>query len=192
MALIALVGIICNAVVASLRFSLQTEAIPRGRSFNAPQCCEDMTYWHALDFFAPFGDIPSMASTEMRFARSFSVKTSRILLHPARLARRTLYSPFPTTRNSLSYRSAVSSRDLATAPAKGIVTSRVIPISRINFLPWARSHGRWKTPTQRTFVLAMSVHPFLFLEMITRFLLMSFVRFLSALPSRPMRCAEET
>lgn len=29
-------------------------------------------------------------------------------------------------------------------------------------------------------------------EMITRFLLMSFVRFLSALPSRPMRCVEET
>jgi hypothetical protein len=131
-------------------------------------------------------------STEMGFARSFSVKTSRTLLHPARLTRRTLYPPFPTTRNSLSYSSAVSSQDLATAPAKGIVTSRMIPISRINFLPWARSRGRRKTPTQRTLVLVMSVHPFLFLEMITRFLLMSFVRFLSALPSRPMRCAEET
>jgi len=49
----------------------------------------------------------------MRFARYFSVKTSRILLHPTGLTRRTLYPPSPTIRNSLSIRTQSAHKTLS-------------------------------------------------------------------------------
>lgn len=161
-------------------------------SLRARVCYEDLTYCYAPELLAPIRHIPLTASTELSLARYISVKTSRTLLHPAHFSWRDVASTLSSHQILASPKSAVSSQNYAVAPAKGIVTPRVTPISRINFLPWARSPGRWKTPTQRPFILAMSVHPFLFIETITRFLLMSFVRFHSALPAHPNSGAEET
>lgn len=79
LASIPLVGIICESRCSEVSiFSLQTEILCTGRSFNVLRHCEELTCCHAPELPAPI-DILFIASREMGLRDSTTAKMSRIL-----------------------------------------------------------------------------------------------------------------
>lgn len=144
--------------------------LPSNRNMERETVLQHTSAWRRLtncsapESIVPNRNIPLIMSTEMSSCDFHSAKTSRTPLIPYRLLPERSTEVVVSTLSCIIYSRqvrTVSSQDHCHGTIQRLchITS-VVPISRINFLPWARTQGDGR---RRHIVMhpRMSVHPFL-------------------------------